>query len=128
MVRISVRQRVRKLREATRTNGNPLPQVGDGSVRTQLFTCADAAFNPSNLTVMIDFGALPAAKLPKGSRQTWKLPSSSAWQRYIGVRVITTSPMQSGAFMAWLGLDVDSPVGGYAAGNPIDTYGPGTIR
>jgi hypothetical protein len=68
---------------------------------------------------MIDFGALPVLTFVAGYRQIMMLPRSSVWQRYLTLQVITTGTMTAGAYVAWLGLDVDSAVPGYAEGFSI---------
>jgi hypothetical protein len=91
--------------------------LGGTSVRTQLITAATS--NMSTPTVMIDFGIIPIASVPVGTRQIMALPRSNAWARYLAVQVVTAGTMSAGAFVSWLGLDVDSIVQGYASGFPI---------
>jgi hypothetical protein len=69
---------------------------------------------------MVDFTAVAIATLVKGYRQLIKLPRSSAWLQWLGVQAITVGTTSTtGAFIAWLGKDVDSVVQGYASGFSI---------
>ena len=72
----------------------------------------------SSALVMIDFGVQSVAMFFSGYRQIM-LPRSSSWRRFLSLRIITTGTMTQGAYVAWLGLDVDSAVLGYANGIPI---------
>lgn len=94
--------------------------AGGTSIRTQLVTSAalDNA-SISNPTVMIDFGVLPVAMFFQGYRQIMTLPRSASWQRFLSLRVITVGTMTQGAFVSWLGLDVDSEILGYVEGFSI---------
>lgn len=91
--------------------------VGSGTIQTQLITSASSSL--STTVTMIDFGALPLATFFHGYRQIMTLPRSNAWLRFLTLQVITTGAMSAGSYVAWLGLDVDSAVEGYASGFPI---------
>ena len=91
--------------------------LGGTSVRTQLITCPTS--NMSTPVTMIDFGVIPITSIPVGTRQIMTLPRSNAWARFLGVQIITAGTMSAGAFVSWLGLDVDSEVLGYADGFQI---------
>jgi hypothetical protein len=91
--------------------------AGSGTIRTQLITSASSSL--SSTTVMIDFGALPVLTFVAGYRQIMMLPRSPAWQRYLSLQILTTGTMTAGAYVAWLGLDIDSAVPGYAEGFSI---------
>jgi hypothetical protein len=91
--------------------------VGSGTIHTQLLTSASSSL--STTAVMMDFTALPLSTFFAGYRQMMILPRSSAWQRYLTLQVITTATMTAGSYVAWLGLDVDSEVLGYAEGYSI---------
>jgi hypothetical protein len=91
--------------------------VGSGTIQTQLLTSALSSL--STTVVMMDFTALPLSMFSAGYRQMNMLPRSSTWQRYLTLQIITTGMMSAGAYVAWLGLDVDSEVLGYAEGYSI---------
>lgn len=91
--------------------------VGSGSIDVQLITSASSSL--SSPVVMLDFTSLPLSAFFAGYRQITTLPRSSYWLRYLGLQVITTGPMTAGAYVAWLGLDVDSEVMGYVEGFTI---------
>ena len=94
--------------------------VGTGTIRAQLFTSAAPDLAPlESALVMIDFGALPVAMFPQGYRQIQQLPRSASWKRFLSLQVITTGAMTQGAYVSWLGLDVDSVELGGVAGFPI---------
>jgi hypothetical protein len=94
--------------------------VGSGTIQTQLVTSASASnASISSATVMIDFGALPVAAFVAGYRQIMALPRSAAWQRYLTLRVITTGAMSAGAYVAFIAMDLESTVLGYAEGYSI---------
>jgi len=91
--------------------------AGSGTIQTQLITSASSGlFTP---TTIIDFGALPVAAFPAGYRQIASLPRSNNWARYLTLQIVTTATMSAGSYVAWLGLDVDSEVLGYADGFSI---------
>jgi hypothetical protein len=99
--------------------------MGTGTVDVQLITnddpnlIKDAYGNSLTFTTMVDFGALPLSQFFTGYRQIAELPRSSAWQRYLGVQVITTGTLTAGNYVAWLAMDLDSEVLGYAEGFSI---------
>jgi hypothetical protein len=94
--------------------------VGGGTIQTQLLTSASASnASVSSALVMVDFGALPVATFFQGYRQIMPLPRSSSWQRFLSLRITTTAALTQGAYVSWLGLDVDSAVLGYADGVAI---------
>lgn len=88
--------------------------TGGTSVDMQLITSASSAL--SSPTVMYDFTAIAIASLTKGTRQIAKLPRSASWLQWVGLQAVTVGTMGAGRFIAWLGLDVDSVIGGYASG------------
>jgi len=97
--------------------------VGGTSIQTEVLTSTSSAMPPSNppivTTTMIDFGPVAISNVPAGTRQIMSLPRSSQWQRYIALQVITTGTMTAGAFVAWLAMDLDSALLGYAEGFSI---------
>jgi hypothetical protein len=91
--------------------------IGTGTIQTQLITSAGADnASLSSATVMIDFGAQPVALFVAGYRQIMPLPRSNAWKRFLSLKVTTSGTLTQGAYVAWLGLDVDSEVLGYVEG------------
>lgn len=97
--------------------------IGSGTIDTQLITNAtpnlthDVFNNPIPYTVMIDFGPLPFSAFVPGYRQIAALPRSSNWGRYLGVQITTTGTItQGGNYVAWLAMDLDSQIQGYADG------------
>jgi hypothetical protein len=93
--------------------------IGGTSLQAQLITCAYSNMTTVTPTTMIDFGALPISMFFQGYRQIMTLPRSNAWQRFLTMRVVTTGAMSAGSYVAWLGLDIDSEVLGYAEGFSI---------
>lgn len=85
------------------------------SVDIQLITSASSSM--SSPVVMYDTGAVVISTLVKGYRQIVKLPRSAAWLQWVGLQAITVGTTSTtGAYIAWLGLNVDSVVQGYASG------------
>lgn len=88
------------------------------SVDVQLITSASSSL--SSPVVMLDFTAIAIATLVKGYRQIAKLPRSTAWLQWLGVQAVTVGTTSTtGAFIAWLGLDIDSVDLGAASGFSI---------
>lgn len=93
--------------------------AGNGTIQTQLITTPSSVLNNPPFAVMIDFGAQPVAAFTAGTRQIMTLPRSNQWQRYLSLQIITSATLVAGSYVAWLGLDVDSEVLGYADGFSI---------
>lgn len=91
--------------------------TGGTSVDMQLITSASSSL--SSPATMYDFGVVAIANLPKGTRQLVKLPRSASWLQWIGLQAVTVGTMATGAYVAWLGKDVDAVVQGYASGFSI---------
>lgn len=91
--------------------------TGGTSVDMQLITSASSSL--SSPTTMLDFTAIAIAGLPKGFRQIAKLPRSASWLQWLGLQAVTVGTMTAGAYVAWLGKDIDSVVMGYASGFSI---------
>lgn len=88
------------------------------SVDVQLITSASSSL--SSPVVMYDFGAVVIANLTKGTRQIAALPRSTSWLQWLGLQAITvgTTPT-TGAYIAWIGKDVDAVQLGGASGFSI---------
>lgn len=85
------------------------------SVDMQLITSASSSL--SSPVIMLDLGVIAIATLVKGNRQIVKLPRSAAWLQWIGLQAVTAGTTSTtGAYIAWLGLNIDSVVQGYASG------------
>jgi hypothetical protein len=97
--------------------------TGGTSADVQLITSASSSL--SSPTIMYDFGVVTIANLTgptqygKYVRQIAALPRSVAWLEYLGVQAVTVGTMTAGAFIAWIGKDVDADVLGYASGYGI---------
>lgn len=88
--------------------------AGGTSTEIQLITSAAAAL--SSPVTIYDSGAVVIANTPKGFRFKIPLPDSAAYLQWLGLQVITVGTMSAGRYMAWLGLDAESAVQGYASG------------
>ena len=116
-------------------NTNAYRELGGGE---RIWLCIDWVVAPNNLTsvdmqlitsassslsapvVMLDFTAVVIATLVKGYRQIMALPRSTAWLQWLGVQAVTVgSTSTTGAFIAWLGKDLDSVNFGAASGFSI---------
>lgn len=88
------------------------------SIQMQLITSASSSL--SSPVVMIDTNAVALANYVKGYRQIYALPRSTAWLEWLGLQAITvgTTPT-TGAYVAWLGWDVDAVDLGGASGYSI---------
>lgn len=92
--------------------------VGGTSVDMQLITSASSSLSAP--VTMIDLTAIAIATLTKGYRQLIKLPRSTAWLQWLGLQAVTAgSNMSAGAFIGWLGMDVDAVDFGGASGFSI---------
>ena len=95
--------------------------VGGTSIQVELISSAAATIaSISSGTAMINFGVLPPAAFFQGYRQIMALPRSASWQRFLSLQITTVGTFTAGSFVAWLGLDVDSAVMGYASGFTIE--------
>ena len=98
----------------------PVASIGTtATVRMQLVTGTDKDQfnNVPETAVIVDLGAIPTTAFSNGTRQVQRLPGSNAYRQYLAVQALVTGgPLTAGQFMAWLGLDVDSPIMGYAEG------------
>lgn len=88
--------------------------TGGTSADVQLITSASSSM--SSPVVLLDLQAVVIATLVKGYRQLVKVPRSTAWLQYVGLQVVTVGTMSAGAYIAWLGLNIDAAVLGYASG------------
>ncbi len=91
--------------------------LGGTSVDMQLITSASSALGTP--TTLLDFTAIPIATLVQGYRQIQALPRSAAYLQYLGLQAVTIGTMTAGAYVAWLGKDVDAVKLGYASGFSI---------
>lgn len=91
--------------------------AGGTSVDMQLIT--SAASSLSSPVIMLDFQVVAIANLPKGTRQILALPRSTSWLQWLGVQAVTVGTMSAGAFIAWLGKDIDAVNLGAASGFSI---------
>ena len=98
----------------------PVASIGTtATVRMQLVTGTDKDQfnNVPETAVIVDLGAIPTTAFSNGTRQVQRLPGSNAYRQYLAVQALVTGgPLTAGRFMAWLGLDVDSEISGYANG------------
>lgn len=88
--------------------------AGGTSTQVQLITSASASL--SSPTTLYDSGAIAIANTPKGFRFKVRLPDSASYLQWLGLQVITLGTMTAGRYMAWLGMDAESNVSGYASG------------
>lgn len=88
--------------------------TGGTSVDFQLITSASSSM--SSPVIMLDLTAIVIASLTLGTQLKFKLPRSAAWLQWIGLQAVTVGTMTAGAYIAWLGVDTDSAIGGYASG------------
>jgi hypothetical protein len=89
--------------------------VGGNSVDMQLVTSSDPSMQ-TGASVVLDLGVQPIATLTRGYRQIAALPRSASYQRYLGLQAVTQGLFfTAGAYIAWIGLDVDSEIIGYAS-------------
>jgi hypothetical protein len=100
------------------------PPVGAGAtIDVQLVTAATKDLTTP--VVLVDFGAQSPAALTGPSvyggnvRQLEPLPRSVAYQRFLGLQISVSAPLTAGAFVAWIGMDVDSVMLGYDAGYSV---------
>jgi hypothetical protein len=91
--------------------------LGGTSVDMQLITSASSALGTP--TTLLDFTAIPIATLVQGYRQIQALPRSAAYLQYLGLQAVTIGTMTAGAYVAWIGKDVDAVKLGYASGFSI---------
>jgi hypothetical protein len=78
----------------------------------QLITSASSSL--SSPVVMMDFTAIAIASVP--ARQQILLPRSANYLQWLGLQAVTVGTMSAGEYVAWLGLDNDYAIGGYASG------------
>jgi hypothetical protein len=88
--------------------------LGGTSTDIQLITSASSAL--SSPVTLYDSGAVVIATTTKGFRFKVPLPDSAAYLQWLGLQVITVGTMTAGRYMAWLGLDAESAIPGYASG------------
>jgi hypothetical protein len=88
--------------------------TGGTSVDMQLITSASSSM--SSPVVMLDLTAIPIATLVLGYQMKFKLPRSASWLQWVGLQAVTVGTMTAGEYIAWLGVDTDSAIGGYASG------------
>ncbi len=91
--------------------------AGGTNCDIQLITSASSSL--SSPTVIYDFTAIVTATLVKGYRQIAPLPRSASYLQWLGVQAVTTGTYTTGAYIAWLGKDLDAQVLGYASGFSI---------
>jgi len=91
--------------------------VGGTSVDMQLITSASSALGTP--TTILDFTAVVTATLVQGYRQIMALPRTAAYLQYLGLQAVTVGTFTAGAYVAWLGKDVDAVKLGYASGFSI---------
>jgi hypothetical protein len=91
--------------------------VGGTSTQIQLITSANVSL--SSPVVIYDSTAVAIASTPKGFRFKVNLPDSAAYLQWLGLQVITVGTMTGGRYMAWLGMDAETNVSGYASGFSI---------
>lgn len=97
--------------------------TGGTSADVQLVTSASSSL--SSPTIMLDLGVVAIAGLTgptqygKFVRQVAFVPRSANWLEWIGLQVVTVGTMTGGAYVAWLGRDVDAQVLGYASGYTV---------
>ncbi len=88
------------------------------TVDMQLITSASSSL--SSPVVIYDFTAIAIATLVKGYRQIAALPRSTAWLQWLGLQAVTVGTTSTtGAYIAWIGKDVDSVQLGGASGFSI---------
>jgi hypothetical protein len=88
--------------------------TGGTSTDIQLITSANVSL--SSPVIIYDSSATVIANTPKGFRFKIFLPDTAAYLQWLGLQVITVGTMTAGRYMAWLGLDAESSVAGYASG------------
>lgn len=91
--------------------------VGGTSVDMQLITSASSSL--SSPVVLQDFTVIVIANLPAGTRQQIILPRSANYLQWLGLQAVTVGTMTGGTYVAWLGVNNDYAVGGYASGFSI---------
>jgi hypothetical protein len=97
--------------------------TGGTSADVQLITSASSTM--SSPVVLYDFTAVTIANLTgptnygKYVRQIAALPRSTAYLEWLGLQAITVGTMTAGAYVAWIGKDVDAVVLGYASGYAV---------
>lgn len=79
---------------------------GNATVNFQLQTSTASAMN--NPVTLLDSGAIPIASLGGNSCLKLKLPTSQAFQEFLGLNfLVTNGPLTAGAFSAWIARNVD---------------------
>jgi hypothetical protein len=88
------------------------------SIDMQLITSASSSL--SSPTVIYDFTAVALASFVLGYRQIAALPRTTAWLEWLGLQAITVGTTSTtGAYVAWIGKDVDAVDLGGASGFSI---------
>lgn len=91
--------------------------LGGTSTDIQLITSASSSL--SSPVTLYDSTAIVIATTIKGYRFKIPLPDSASYLQWLGLQVVTVGTMTAGRYMAWLGLDAESLVTGYASGFSI---------
>jgi hypothetical protein len=97
--------------------------LGGTSADVQLITSASSSM--SSPVIMYDFSVQVIANLTgptqygKYVRQIAALPRSLSWLEWLGIQAVTVGTMTAGAYVAWIGKDVDAAALGYVSGFSI---------
>jgi pseudouridine-5'-phosphate glycosidase len=83
----------------------------------QLITSASVTLSAP--VVLLDLTATAIATLTAGYRQIIALPRSLAYLEWLGLQAVTVGTMTAGAYIAWIGKDVDAVNFGAASGFSI---------